>query len=438
MYGVSLREMASISKAKEDESCRKTLDEFMSILKSRCGSGYKVCTNAHVWTYMNPAVSGKGTLTEPVLVYNCEAGVGFPLIPSEAKRPMHSPLLCLFQGGALGSDIIINMRAAGLPLEDCAVPIVLSAGQSIQIGGVYLLPNHYPVFCTLSRVLSVSSYDDIKELSWWAFHMAKLAKATVAKIPKSIMSKSKGKDLVPELALRLLFLKPVRAQFGSHKSYVSFHRGRVNAMLRIYRLLYGKGFAKYIQFPLGLLQIPRQGHGLHKLITDRIAHTMKPRTNDLKPFTPLMVYKFLDPKEGLTTDNPPQELFKPYMSHLHEAITGCTEVGVVFLDLRPANIMWKPVASGTDVDMRLIDFEDVYVQGWTIRETLVESHKDPDDRRYNVNLYKTEKSGDKVTYYSQTATNEFALQTIKSYFLYIYENNHCSYKHFCNNFLGSV
>ena len=93
--------------------------------------------------------------------------------------------------------------------------------------------------------------------------------------------------------------------------------------------------------------------------------------------------------------------------------------GVVLLDLRPANVMWRVNVNDDEFSLKLIDFEDVYLAGWTITNETFQSHlKDP---RYNHKLYeKTSVSG---VYSVHTITNDFSLKRIEGYLRYCERKN---------------
>lgn len=184
-------------------------------------------------------------------------------------------------------------------------------------------------------------------------------------------------------------------------------------MLHVYKKLWEHEPARqFILFPIGITQLPsnkkrKEKNQFTKLI-DKIKATIPHlKSGDLKPFTPLVVYEFL---HDWTSRTPPKELFSSYKNALTQAITVCTEAGIVFMDLRPANVMWKANKDKT-VSIKLIDFEHVYIVGYAIDNDLVKAHTTDKYHRYDVTTYNNKKKH----YFASAKTNLFAVSQIERY-----------------------
>ena len=184
-------------------------------------------------------------------------------------------------------------------------------------------------------------------------------------------------------------------------------------MLHVYKKLWDYEPARqFVLFPIGITQLPSKEKSKEKeqfeALVDRIQDTI-PHTSaaDLAPFTPLLVYNFL---HGWTSGTPRQDLFESYQNALTQAVLVCTQAGVVFTDLRPANIMWKENADST-VSIKLIDFEHVYTAGYAIDIDLVKAHSEDKFHRYDVSTYDNKKKH----YFASVKTNYFAVNQITAY-----------------------
>ena len=200
------------------------------------------------------------------------------------------------------------------------------------------------------------------------------------------------------------------------KSCTSAHQSSLNTMLHVYKKLWDYEPAReFILFPIGITQLPsnekRKEKEQYKLLKERIEDTIKnSRAADLAPFTPLLVYKFLHSGNGWTSGTPPKNLHKSYVKTLTQAIIACTQAGIVFMDLRPANVMWKANDDMT-VTIKLIDFEHVYTVGYAIDSALVTAHANDKFHRYNVATYDKKNKH----YFASAKTNLFAVSQITDY-----------------------
>ena len=101
------------------------------------------------------------------------------------------------------------------------------------------------------------------------------------------------------------------------------------------------------------------------------------------------------------------------MEVLTEAINTCSKAGIVLMDLRPSNIMWR-VHPDDGLQINLIDFEDVYPQGHVIDKTLIMAQMTDKFCRHNLENHKFDKETHR--YFAHVRTNNWTLGQIRSFF----------------------
>jgi len=102
-------------------------------------------------------------------------------------------------------------------------------------------------------------------------------------------------------------------------------------------------------------------------------------------YCPLILFPRLFVDEGWVISKPTEQHRQGYLEQLYAATTALNTAGVAHLDMRPANIMWRPLAEDTSmffVEVRLIDFEDAELFGDEISSELVSTIIKLGDRRY--------------------------------------------------------
>ena len=92
---------------------------------------------------------------------------------------------------------------------------------------------------------------------------------------------------------------------------------------------------------------------------------------------PIIIYERLQWKNT----RPKIELVDSYLFQLRLAVDILNKAKVAHLDLRPANIMWREVDSNS-IEMKLIDFEDAQMFGFTIPNSFVNNVVSDKDYRY--------------------------------------------------------
>jgi hypothetical protein len=112
--------------------------------------------------------SNSATKPENCLFYYFDKSSYYGLIGSEAKAINDSIFSCYAQAVSLSSELAIQLHCKhNLSIEQSVVPFVLTAWDQVQFGFVYLVEDSYPCSSIISRVLSLSSRDELLEVCRW-------------------------------------------------------------------------------------------------------------------------------------------------------------------------------------------------------------------------------------------------------------------------------
>ena len=442
-----LRALSSISEATEAYTAQMVLYTFIECIKNRCqtevdhmqGTSERKQALGSMW------VSGlKTVLEKSALVGRREDGKMIALVLSEGKRPMCSNMLCYPQGHGIGADAVLRMFELGMDCASCTIPVVFCVGESLQIGGVYLIDESMPVFCVLSQPLNRLVDKDLMRLETWATLLAKFvdAKNTEFKGTSTISQRCLG-ETGHGIKTTGYFPKPVRGKhlppniFLPNKTRMalcktnaeaaqkatSTHRWALKNILCVYEKIRGlpSDVKDGILMPKGIIQIPPEKYtnpvrAIRKWIQKHFRNLVStPEVSpELQSLTPILIYPLLKKgdKDGEGWYNLQEsvayldaESACKVFHKLKTLIQALSANGIVFLDLRPANIMVEIQS----LKIKLIDFEDVCLEGSLISAALAKAFAD--DPRYNLGTC-TLKGG---FYFADKATNKFFLFAIKAY-----------------------
>ena len=381
----------SVGTPTEEETSRPVLKAVMECISRRCGGQVKF--GAAAKQMFSLSVSGEGSLPEDVI---CVDNV--PLVASEAKRVEHSTLFCWPQVFALGGDICRTLLHLGV--ADPGVAGVICAGDVLQFVGVFLIPHDQPAFCLLSKPLNLFCQEDLLQVAAWVDAVAAHARDTRRLVSQANMPRKLPN---PKLLLAGHFLKPVRGSIPTLQR-VTEHRATLVTLMRAYKLLHDAAYARpCVLFPLGVVQLTLNASDFN---TDVKSVMRSEFAEWARPLTPVLVYPWLDEPWG---NGHPGEARDAYNHAVKIAVDAVTAAGVVMLDLRPANVMWRLLANGS-VEVQLIDFEHVLPEGYVIDSQLVTQYAE--DARYNVSSFDCDGEGN---YYAHTRTNSHWLDFITAW-----------------------
>ena len=359
--------------------------------------------------------------------------VTLPVLVIEVKRNQSSMAVAEPQGFALAADMNWTRHHFGCAVSQCATPVLFGNGETVQFGASFIIPTTFPAFCMLSRKLNRLNRVDLVEIGWWVQHLAKFILHSFTTSFAAVCEKQKSaKESDPQTELQQLqrglcldvehlFFKHVRPQQIDERndnwsSEISSHRLSLVRILQVYQVLYNSlgDLKNSVLFPCGTMQLHR-GSGpipsnncksLLRIMQDRQKLTMSQYSLNTSSI-PMLVYPLLD--NTWKNDVPSECYRKSFINQLVSAIQACTACGVVFLDLRVKNIMWRAI-SATGVEIKLIDYEHVYFENDLIPRHLVNLHTK--DCRYNHRLYRQVHGN---FYFADTKTNVFFVNIIEAY-----------------------
>lgn len=364
------------------------------------------------------------------------------VIGSEAKGVEHSHLESLPQVLQLCGDSALFLRRRGLAIDECVVPGIVVVGETFQIVGVYLMPAHFPVLVNVSPPISLT---ETLMLAVWAEALAMFACETLSLVTRC----GTVDDFIQINELQLSassFFKPIRLDAklteecssissqdsSTNPNSVSKQRVVLNHIMRIYQKLYQTSPEKataVIQFPLGIITVPSSTNAHASSIRHAIERCTKRHFKNMSyrfqslTYTPCLVLQNLsyDDSDDLPgrcyrwkNERPRQEYVGPYLAQFARLIDLLNAAGVVHMDLRPQNVMWKALANGS-VQIQAIDFEEALFVGELVPADTVKMHKK--DFRYPIAFEPSvnDAYGADQNVFAKTAYNDFFFDNISAW-----------------------
>jgi hypothetical protein len=296
------------------------------------------------------------------------------LLASVAKGVESSNIAAGLQCFQICADAAIELYRKGLKPEDCVVPGVIFCGEVCQIVGVYLVGSTFPVMVNISSLISITN---VEVLSRWVGVLKEAISDTVTLLQQS---QPRADSLQVRCKLDAgYFYKPIQKRFFDQRIILS-------KMMMIYDKLYHtEGSVEVIQFPLGLISVPVEIHTHAAEIRRAVLHCITKfftKANEDYDNDPCLIFSFL---EGWCNTRPDDDHCEAYIKQLHKVVNILNLAGVVHMDLRPENIMWKPMNNhdgDKNVQLQVIDFEDALMVGSGVHEELAEEYSK--DVRYPI------------------------------------------------------
>ena len=329
-------------------------------------------------------------MSEPKITFFRQPGVGVVTLATEAKGFGDSCRCCYSQLITCGGDAAIELCNQGVSIENVAIPVIAFTGLAIQFGAVYLMANSFPVLVMLSECLNPNGPIAMQlEISSWfikfrAFYLqtCKLA-ADARPLPQQFEAVSL--DCVHH------FFKPVRQNFKEETQNFSnikcsSYSFKLNQIMRMYELVSRVGNSnQLVLFPVGVIALPGSDVAstvaLRNYLLTRLAKFYL--SVDKSDHIPFIVFPYLSDE---WTDKKPEsaEHKAAYLNQVALTFDLLAQAGVAHLDARPANILWRILGGGCGVQVRLIDFEDVYQFGEVIPASFVKVVVKSYDTRYPI------------------------------------------------------
>jgi hypothetical protein len=358
-------------------------------------------------------------------------------IGAEAKGIEASIRMCYPQLISICGSSCIEMYRLGMKREDCVVLGIAMAGTSCQFCAVYLLNATFPVLVAITTELSpFGTIDQKKTITDWCLRLIIFAKETKAKL---IYERETIRSNIISVCLNMegYFAKPVRDGLKQLQRYTesdssidialySNNNIRLNDIMRVYEALRKDGSHDDIHcdaiilFPQGVVSVPGDKDSKQIPIKETIQLRNLLLTscyeNGFTDFhltnRPLILFPRLCTNDGWRNDKPPIDLRNLYLTQLRLANNVLNKAKIAHLDERPANIMWRSIQPGefTEIEMRLIDFEDAIIFDEIIPKEFVEVVLYNNDKRYPFRL-----GEDKIVLYANQNHNEFFYEAVSQW-----------------------
>ena len=330
-----------------------------------------------------------------------------PIICSEAKgeedssREANSQIFTITGGSAIQQLYLLGLNN----IENVAVPAISLSGDGFKVLGVYLVNDSFPILAELTRIM-----DPIEEsqlVAIWLLKLLEFSKETITLLQNAASSYTENINVEAVLKFENHFFKPLRdtslkvisvskekvssqsptvfQQVPISSSSESLPSPFTNLYFKLHRIM--KVYKRldavessylYVLFPRGLLMGPAWDVIQTQKIRETLDLICKIDFPDISILhRPIIIY------ERLTWKNtrPKIELIESYLFKLRLAVDILNKANVAHLDLRPANIMWREVDSNS-IEMKLIDFEDAQMFGFTIPNSFVNNVVSDKDYRY--------------------------------------------------------
>ena len=359
-----------------------------------------------------------------------------PLVASEVKGEEASARVSQPQLISIAGGAAINLRLLGLPLEDSCVPAISLTGAGFQFYAVYLMKDTFPVLTAISP-----TFDPVSEtlsIATWLLKIVEFAGETLSllsalkepRIPTPI-----GNETI--LDISSYFFKPIRSVWHkglqistrveisvsssssaseedsevvkssetsiNHSKFSSSSnlRTHVYRIMNIYyRLSEIQDSEIFFLFPTGVVTVPAEDIPENKefrsALVSAVCDTYFADMASCMTHRPLIAFDFLSQYNGWRNDRPSSAYTDSYLNNISKAIDIMNSAGVAHLDLRPSNIMWRPLGSNkpNDVEVKIIDFEDGAIFGSLVPPPFVEHVVTATDTRYPFD--KSSKGQDQV------------------------------------------
>ena len=349
------------------------------------------------------------------------------VIGSEVKGVEASVRTCLPQLISVCGSRCIEMHRLGLNREACVVPGIVVAGASCQFYAMYLLKDTFPVLVALSPELSLfGTLQEELKIAEWCLRLVSFASATGDQLLLSHETK-RASVVAVRLNMTGYFAKPVRnglrllSTAGDQATpFFSQKHKRLNHIMRLYEQMRVacRGLSidvkSLILFPEGVVavsgdDVPESKALRAILISECVRNGF---TEQHLSYGPLILFPRLSAADGWRNDKPPEAHRQSYLTQLQSANAAINAAQVAHLDERPANIMWRviTVEDFTQVELRLIDFEDAELFNYVIPSEFVATVVENGDSRYPFT------SGDEKTeQLAKRFHNDFFLEAVSQW-----------------------
>lgn len=361
----------------EQSYCRANLAEFLTLVENRPllgGVSARISMKGGVdlFDYFTMHLMKPTSSPECSIVFH-KTGIRAGLVAAEAKTVYNTGYPAMAQAVALAGDFAMSQVSSGLALwNDVLVPFVLSFGDCLQIGAVYIIEDNFPCAALLTGPLSLMLPADRDELSRWVVALSqhclhcdelfalKLGRADDTNRCRLISSR--------------LFLKPIQVDDFRLASFAA------TQLLSSFRLLYDrKACWEFMEFPLGLMGMP--DGTIHKDAKRAVLGALDAKFKEEHKLLdqsglPIVIYRRLGP-EWLNCEEHLEKLVDvaaDFVKEVESVFQHVLDAGLIHLDGRLGNFMCtlpSAAAAGWKVKVKLIDWDSCARVGHKLPDVLV-------------------------------------------------------------------
>lgn len=245
---------------------------------------------------------------------------------------------------AAACNSVFVLKAWGLPLERCLVPVMATNGPDEKHGVVYLLENGLPCVATLAPLLCLLRDAGRREAAAWRLRICRHVASQVCELQRMRDANAAWIESLPITKGKIESTSELNFKFGDAffcKTPARLHHdleeASLAAQLRVFACLQSQG----VVMPLTALSF----------ITVQGSQQLQVANQAILVF-PNMV------KKGFTVGLPAPQHMASWLRCLWTAVTRLHGAGVVHLDLHRNNTMFRLAADGAGVDkLMLIDLD---------------------------------------------------------------------------------
>ena len=368
----------------EQDFCRTNLVEFLDVVinlvPTEIRSVLQTKCDADAQRFYVPFLTKEGSLPEMCILYK-SGDTRTGVVAAEAKSVFNSAFEATPQAVALAAEFAMDQVCLGLAKwHEVLVVFVLTFGDSIQFGAVYLLEENFPCATMLSRPLSFLLPTDRDIISCWAVALGSYCGRCV-QLFQSISNMADNRCV---LTVNYFFLKPVVAIDLETASFALVQ------LLCAFQMLYDyEPCRKYIEFPIGQMGMPdeEQVQSRKAVIKNLDVKFRSGNELYLVPGFPIVIYRRLDKNWRNCADclEELSSIADTFLTEIREVFSAVANAGLIHLDGRLANFMFLNSFTSEDdpkpeLRLKLIDWDSCARVGYNLSETIKASFQG--DHRY--------------------------------------------------------
>lgn len=249
----------------------------------------------------------------------------------EYKATVYSPQEQLIPAFASGANILLSHLRAGLPIEECAVPLVLTNGNLYQFAWATLIEPSFPVLHVTTGVLDASLEENKTQIA------KNLARVKI--FCTAMQQKLQPLEFSQDVSEPLLKLNQDKYHTKElHNVFYRWDEDHNKSLGYMWKVFDKLSNVEEAVLPLCITTIcyPK-GYSAQLMIFPK-----------LKEF-----------RMGVPSD---LALFQKFMKQMEEIMKKVHEAGVIHVDLYPSNILWLEDESG-DLTIRIVDWDTATLMG---------------------------------------------------------------------------